>query len=139
MNALHAIHTLLKICMISLRQLTTLPLLQMDLFDNQVEKCGCMHMHNTNCCSSATQMWVLATNLPLIIGDLVPIGDELWECFLLHIDILQLCTARKVTSAQAGYLEALINDHHQMFTRCYSCRVTPKIHYMVHFPKQMIW
>ena len=84
-------------------------------------------------------MWVLATNLPLMIGDLVPLNDEPWECFLLHLDILQLCTAKKVTSGQSGYLEALIYDHHLMFTRCYGISVPPKIHYMVHFPNQMIW
>ncbi len=83
-------------------------------------------------------MWVLVTNLPLIIGDLVPLCDELWECFLLHADILQLCTAKKVTTAQAGYLEALIHDHHQMYTRCYSARLPPKTHYMVHFPLHKI-
>lgn len=89
---------------------------------------------------AAVQMWVLVTNLPLMIGDLVDPGDALWECFLLHIDILQLCTAKKVSSAQAGYLEALIDDHHQQFVRCYpSARITPKMHYMVHFPKQLLW
>ena len=86
----------------------------------------------------AAQMWVLATNLPLMIGDLIDVEDELWECFLLHLDILQLCTAQKVTSAQSGYLEALICDHHQMFTRCYVGRAPSKFHYIVHFHKQMI-
>ena len=77
----------------------------------------------------AAQMWILVTNLPLMIGDLVPFGDEVWECFLLHIDILQLCTAKKVTAAQAGFLEALIHDHHQMYTRCYAgARLPPKAH-----------
>lgn len=92
-----------------------------------------------HCLLAATQMWVLATNLPLMIGDMIDEEDELWECFLLHLDILQLCTAKKVTKALSGYLEALICDHHQMFTRCYVGRAPPKFHYIVHFPQQMIW
>ncbi len=84
-------------------------------------------------------MWNLAINLPLMIGDKICLGDENWECFLLLLDILQLCTTRVASSAQAGILEALIHDHHQLFIRCYpGANVTPKLHYMVHFPRQII-
>ena len=84
-------------------------------------------------------MWALSVNLPLIIGDQVPQDDEMWECFLLLLDILQLCTARIASVSHAGYLEALIHDHHQLFTRCYpGVSVIPKMHYMVHFPQQII-
>lgn len=84
-------------------------------------------------------MWILASNLPLMIGDLVPPDSDKWECFLLLVDILQLCTTRVASAAQAGFLEALICDHHQLFVRCYpDANVTPKMHYMVHFPQQII-
>ena len=64
-------------------------------------------------------MWNLAINLPIMIGDEIPCGDDDWECFLLLLDILQLCTARVASSAHAGILEALIHDHHHQFIRCY--------------------
>lgn len=84
-------------------------------------------------------MWALAINLPLMIGDKVPTTDEKWECYLLLLDILQLCTTRVASSAQAGYLEALISDHHQLFIRCYpGVSITPKMHYMIHFPQQIV-
>ena len=87
----------------------------------------------------AAQMWILSVNLPLIIGDKIPSMDENWECYLTLLDILQFCTARTASSAHAGILEALISDHHQMFVRCYpTASVTPKMHYMVQFPQQLI-
>lgn len=87
----------------------------------------------------AAQMWALAINLPLMIGDKVPPNNEKWECFLLLLDILQLTTTRVASSAQAGYLEALIFDHHHQFVRCYpGSSVIPKLHYMVHFPQQIL-
>lgn len=87
---------------------------------------------------TAAQMWILSINLPLMIGDLVPTDDEMWECFLLLLDILQLSTTRVASRDQAGFLEALISMHHQRFTRCYPlATVTPKMHYMVHFPQQI--
>lgn len=88
---------------------------------------------------AATQMWNLAINLPLIIGDKVPCDNKLWECFLLLLDILQFCTSRISSAAQAGIIEALVHDHHQIFTRCYpTASIIPKMHYMVHFPSQIL-
>ena len=87
---------------------------------------------------TAAQMWILSINLPLMIGDLIPTDDEMWECFLLLLDILQLCTTRVASRDQAGYLEALISMHHQRFISCYPlATMTPKMHYMVHFPQQI--
>ena len=59
----------------------------------------------------AAQMWNLAINLPLMIGNAVPQENDMWECFLLLLDILQLCTARSSTTAHLGILEALIHSH----------------------------
>lgn len=39
-------------------------------------------------------MWNLVVNLPLMVGDLVPDADEEWECFLLLLDILQICVSQ---------------------------------------------
>ena len=84
-------------------------------------------------------MWNLAINLPLMIGDKVPYNDENWECFLFLLDILQFCMARVASKAHVGILEVLIHDHHCLFTRCYpGASITPKMHYMVHFPRQII-
>ena len=38
-------------------------------------------------------MWNLAVYLPLMIGDLVPESDKEWECFLLLLEILQICVS----------------------------------------------
>ena len=79
----------------------------------------------------AVQMWNLSINLPLMIGNKVPSGDENWECFLLLLDILQLCTSRIATTAHAGIIEAMVHDHHHRFTRCYPmASIIPKMHYM---------
>lgn len=87
----------------------------------------------------AAQMWILAINIPLLIGDKVPHGNQKWECFLVLLDILQFCTSRVTSSAQAGILEALVQEHHKLFIHCYpSSSITPKMHFMVHFPRQIL-
>ncbi len=88
---------------------------------------------------AAAQMWTLVTNLPLIIGDHVPFDNEQWNCFLVLLDIIQICTTRTVSRSLIGYLEALIDIHHQQFVKCYpTASVIPKMHYMVHFPEQVL-
>ena len=107
-------------------------------------------------------MWILGIYLPLIVGDMIPTEDNLWECYLLLLDIVQVCmydvyrkdayvklflltliyqvcTSRIVSPALAGYLEALIDQHHQSFRHCYpGVELTPKHHYMVHFPALLL-
>ena len=86
----------------------------------------------------AAQMWNLMANLSVMIGHKVPRGDGKWECFLFLVDIVKLCSARTMAAAHAGYLGVLINEHHQQFVKCYpGVSITPKLHYMVHFPKQI--
>ncbi len=95
-----------------------------------------MHLNLTH---TAAQMWNLAINLPVMIGHKIPIDDDNWECFLLLIDIVRLCTSRVATTAHAGILAALIHDHHHQFARCYPGKsITPKLYYMVHFALQII-
>ena len=86
----------------------------------------------------ATQMWILKTYLPLMIGDKVPEEDERSECFLLLLDITQICTSRIISKECANYLSGLILDHHQQFRKYPSASITPKFHYMVHFGKQIL-
>lgn len=83
-----------------------------------------------------SQMWTLAVLLPLMIGDTIPEDDPKWECYLLLLEITKICTARITSSEAADYLTVLIEEHHQLFKTCYpSTSLTPKLHYMVHFPK----
>ena len=84
-------------------------------------------------------MWTLAILLPLMIGDKVPEDDPHWLCFLLLLEITRFCSARTVSTASAAVLAAFIEQHHQEFCRCYpTVKMTPKTHYMVHFPQQML-
>ena len=87
----------------------------------------------------AAQMWTFSTLLPLMIADMVSSDHQAWECFLLLLRISKLCTAKVTSGKAAVYLSALIDQHHQEFVKCYpSVHLTPKMHYMVHFPSQIL-
>ncbi len=84
-------------------------------------------------------MWNLTINLPLIIGHKVPKDHACWESFLVLIEIVQFCTAKVALPAHSSILATLIEEHHQLFRQCYpNASITPKMHYMVHFPQQIL-
>ena len=81
-------------------------------------------------------MWNFAVLLPLLVGDKIDEDDSRWECFLSLLEITKVCTARLTSVEAADYLRALIIEHHQLFRKCYpGVSLTPKMHYMVHFPR----
>uniref|UniRef100_A0A1X7UM88 Uncharacterized protein n=1 Tax=Amphimedon queenslandica TaxID=400682 RepID=A0A1X7UM88_AMPQE len=83
----------------------------------------------------AAQMWCLCCLLPLLIGDKIPESDLRWQNFLILLSIMDLIFAPKVSQDDISYLSILIQDHHSSFSQHYpSCNITPKLHYMVHYP-----
>ena len=89
--------------------------------------------------SVASQAWTFAVILPLIIGHKVPDEDIHWECFLLLLQIIQLCTAKVSSVSSALFLASLVDQHHQIFVNCYpGVNLLPKMHYMVHFSEQIL-
>lgn len=87
----------------------------------------------------ANQMWNLAVYLPLIIGDQLPDDDNEWECFLILLDVLQVCMSRIQSTDLVDYLETLIEMYLQKFHECYpTANIIPKQHYLVHLPSQIL-
>lgn len=84
-------------------------------------------------------MWNLAVHFPLMIGDLVPEDDSEWDCFLLLLEILQICVSWIISVDLVAYLEVLIERYLSSFRECYPhIRIIPKQHYMVHLPSQIL-
>ena len=84
-------------------------------------------------------MWNLAVYLPLMIGDQIPNDDGHWECFLLLLDILQLCMSRIQARDLISYLRRVIQLYLCSFQECYpSASIIPKQHYLVHLPSQIL-
>lgn len=84
-------------------------------------------------------MWLFANILPFFIGDKIPYGDPHWQCYLLLLQITQYSTAKVVSQSLAEFLKSIIEQHHILFKKCYPKKsLTPKMHYMVHFPSLLL-
>ena len=76
--------------------------------------------------------------LPFMIGGLIDDCDEYWHCFLLLWDICSLTSAFSVTKSDARYLAWLVETYLKTFKEQYDVAITPKLHYLVHLPQQML-
>ena len=80
-------------------------------------------------------MWQLFHIMPLILQDKVPFDDEHFSCFMVLQDISALVCADSITQGGIALLRCLIQDYLEQFVSLYSVdRITPKCHYLVHFP-----
>ena len=87
---------------------------------------------------TASQMWCLARLLPLMIGERIDDDDLYWNNFVL-LTIVDYVLAPVVSKDCIAYLRVLIDDHHQSFKALYpNYRLTPKMHYLVHYPDYRI-
>ncbi len=83
-------------------------------------------------------MWLLGRSLPLMVGMHVPSDDQHWVCYQLLLGILVLSTSFEATDDTVALLTKLVQDYLVIFNRLYPCSITPKLHYMLHLPEQML-
>ena len=88
---------------------------------------------------TSSAVLTLCKVLPYIVGMKVPDDCERWLNFLRLLQITFLATCPFATVDTAGQLSQLITTHHMLFREQYpKATVTPKMHYLVHLPLQLM-
>jgi len=86
----------------------------------------------------AVQCWSLLKYMPLVMGKLVPKGNEHWK-FMLHLSqLVDLVFAPRFTAGMIEYMKDVIEEHLSNFSQLYSAKwhvkLRPKHHLLVHLP-----
>lgn len=69
----------------------------------------------------------------MLIGDLVPIGDEHWTNFTTLLTIMDYAFAPKISAPMLESLQELVDEFLPSFKALYPGEsIVPKMHYMVH-------
>ena len=103
-----------------------------------VQQTICVHALMCFICiyTVAAQMWCLCRLLPLMIGYRVSKTDRQWLNFIQLLEIIDIVFAPVISKDTIAYLRVIIEEHHESFIQLYPhCNVTPKMHYMVHYPQ----
>lgn len=86
----------------------------------------------------AAQNWCLMRMLPLLIGDLIPEGDEFFSLILLLLQIMDIIFSPTVSTEHTVILENLIERIYVKFALLFPL-VSPinKFHHMIHYPQSI--
>ena len=109
----------------------------------KVQFLKCCQLLLTHLCTwlhfSASQVRLLGCIMPLIVGEHIPEDDEGWILFLKLMDIVDILFAPRMSEDYAVYVDTVINDHHNEFSKLYQdSSIIPNMHFMVHMPRLMI-
>ena len=101
---------------------------------------SCLTLQNAKSLKlSASQSLLLVRILPLLIGDVVPLDDQKWKCFLLLSKIVDLALCSWSSPDLCAILKVTIEEHHRSFIEMYTAEaVTPKFHFLFHYPTQIL-
>jgi len=84
---------------------------------------------------SASEMVFLIEHLDILIGDLVPVNNTVWEVFLVLREIINIIMSTSFTLETTQFLETLISKHHLLYMEVFAEPLKPKHHFVVHYPR----
>ena len=86
----------------------------------------------------ASCMLVIAYNIPIFLGEHLDDSDQWYSNLLSLIRITVICFKPVVDETTAGVLQSEITQFLHSFCEIYSSeRVKPKMHFLLHFPRQL--
>lgn len=85
---------------------------------------------------TASQKWALLVHLPLILKSTdVSIEQEAWVLMLKCREIGEIILSDSIPKCKLEFLAILINEHHTLFRKLAPTSLTPKFHYLIHYPR----
>jgi len=71
----------------------------------------------------------------LIIGDLIPVDDEVWQFFLVFIEIIDSLLSHTFAHDMVKHLKILMEKHNSDYVKYFQDNLIPKHHILIHYPR----
>lgn len=98
----------------------------------QIEK---HHLHKFPLKMSARQMICFVNFFTLIVGDLIPENDEVWQFFLNFLEIIEILLSHLYTQEDSVlHLKSLISKHNSDNVLFFQFNLKPKHYLLTHYP-----
>ena len=95
-----------------------------------------MYIVYTNLKLSSSEM-CLTRYFGLIVGDLVPENDDVWQLFIYLRQIIDIVISPRIIENDTIVLKNLIEKHHKCYLKLFGA-LKPKMHLMLHYPKILL-
>lgn len=83
---------------------------------------------------SASEMQCFMHYLPVIVGDLVPKNNKVWNFLLVLIKLIEICSYPSFNDQKLEELENTITKHHKLYLKIFKETLIPKHHFILHYP-----
>lgn len=93
-----------------------------------------IHLQNNKLKMTARQMMTFVNNFSLIVGDLVPINNEVWDIYLNLLSILDILHSFKIQKSEVQILKYKISHLNSEYVRLFNDTLKPKFHFGLHYP-----
>ncbi len=95
-----------------------------------------LHLSKNKLRQSASQIWLLGTLIPLMLGTCIPPEDQVWLTFKYALEISGLFFKLQISELEISRLEFLIAEFLSLYKEVFpGSRITPKMHFIVHYPR----
>ncbi|KAK4873246.1 hypothetical protein RN001_015275 [Aquatica leii] len=84
---------------------------------------------------SAREMMTFTLYFPIMIGDLVPLDDPVWNFLLNFIEIVDMLLCFEFDILNISILEKKIEKHNNDYITLFNDTLKPKYHNISHYPK----
>ncbi|XP_061712672.1 uncharacterized protein LOC133521619 [Cydia pomonella] len=91
------------------------------------------HLRNQSIKMSASEMLCFVRYFSLLVEDLIPTNDTLWELYLHLRKILDIVISNQLQKGTIDFLKLLISEHHKLYLRITNKTLTPKFHFLTHY------
>ncbi|XP_055541099.1 uncharacterized protein LOC129727355 [Wyeomyia smithii] len=87
---------------------------------------------------SSCEMFTFVDFLPMMIGDLIQIGDKTWKYFLKLRKLVGFVYKPSYSKEEINELKNMIYHHHKMFMDIFGKTLKPKMHHLLHYPTAIV-
>jgi hypothetical protein len=82
---------------------------------------------------SASQMLCFVRYFGLMVGDLIPENNKVWDLYISLRQIIDFVTCRSVQKESTALLSTIISEHNEYFVLLFDKPLKPKYHFLVHY------
>lgn len=84
---------------------------------------------------SGNEMKCFIKYFPLIIGDLITQGDEVWQFLINFLNIIDILLSKAISNEKLLFLSEIIEQHLNDYVRLFDDSLKPKHHLLIHYPE----
>lgn len=93
-----------------------------------------VHLKKFRLKMSAREKWTFIHYFSLMIGDLIPLDDEVWIFFINFLKLIDLLLSYSFTEDSVLQLQQLIKINNDNYVKLFNDTLKPKHHLLVHYP-----